>query len=671
MLFRLTQGFALPFDVSGLVGWCLRIVLSAAWLSCLQTPAGEQACPGRLLALCYHDVPAAVKDDPYGVDLKSFAEQLEYLRTHGYEFVSVDDVRNALDGRRALPDRAALISFDDGYVSFASNVLPIAELYKCPLMLAICGSWIEEGAPADLPAPLMTWDQIRTLRSHPLVTIASHSYALHKAVQYNPQGNTGPAATSRIYFPDLGRYETAEEQRLRLSRDHMRSRQVFMSRLGFEPDVLVWPYGECNTIAEEEARKAGFRIGFLLRNHASTLADPLMIDRWVLFGNPPIRDFIEDLRVREKAGEFPMEPIRGFRLELDDLAGGTAVVTDRNLDVFIERVARIRPNAVVLRVTSDSDGDGAADAAFFPNSILPVKEDIANRVANQLLIRGYDVYIEFPGLAVELPDETINARLAVREYTCIGPRISREPPMRLSPFSSEASAILGRLASDLAAHVRFHGLIVGRDAFLTSLEDMHPDALAESRKYLGFSTASPPSLEPKHAKQWYAWKARRIDEVLRAVSAEVRKYRPDVRVARALDRMCVERPAEALMLFSQDIENTLREFDMAAVDIGAAGGFNWAEKRRLKSLARLCRDSMPAGKDVMFLVGCGDGDSGKRISAECLLERTRALVAGGATHVLYYPDKPALDIPRAESVRMEYGTEIFLYPRPAGVKRGY
>ena len=57
-----------------------------------------------------------------------------------------------------------------------------------------------------------------------LVEIASHSYDLHRGVPANPQGNTQPAAITRIYQDGL--YESDDAYLKRLRADLSASRDL-------------------------------------------------------------------------------------------------------------------------------------------------------------------------------------------------------------------------------------------------------------------------------------------------------------------------------------------------------------------------------------------------------------------------------------------------------------
>ena len=164
--------------------------------------------PGEFLVLCYHAVPVQpAPDDNYSISQKRFVEQMEYLRTHGYNPVSFKDIIEAREGKQPLPEKPVLLTFDDGYVSYYDFVVPILETLGYPSVLSIIGNFAAYSSE-EMPEAFMTWDQIREVNSKKLVDVVSHSYDLHKAVQYTPQGNVAPAANVLAFVPERNKYET-------------------------------------------------------------------------------------------------------------------------------------------------------------------------------------------------------------------------------------------------------------------------------------------------------------------------------------------------------------------------------------------------------------------------------------------------------------------------------
>ena len=62
--------------------------------------------------------------DIKGLDRKLFIEQIDYLQKH-YNVVTMEEVINAIETGDQLPQKAALLTFDDAYAEHFTNVFPI------------------------------------------------------------------------------------------------------------------------------------------------------------------------------------------------------------------------------------------------------------------------------------------------------------------------------------------------------------------------------------------------------------------------------------------------------------------------------------------------------------------------------------------------------------------
>jgi peptidoglycan/xylan/chitin deacetylase (PgdA/CDA1 family) len=121
--------------------------------------------PDRLVVLCYHGVADGA--DRYALPVRRFTEQISWLRGEGWQPVSLQQVLDARAGRRPLPQKAVLLTFDDGYANFYTTVFPVLKRQYYPALLALVGSWLEvpEGGKADVdgqPVPrssFLSWDQ--------------------------------------------------------------------------------------------------------------------------------------------------------------------------------------------------------------------------------------------------------------------------------------------------------------------------------------------------------------------------------------------------------------------------------------------------------------------------------------------------------------------------------
>ena len=105
-----------------------------------------------LLAVTYHyvveEAPAAPRAI-FPVTTALLQRQLEELG-RSYEFASRDDLLRALDGEAALPERAALVTFDDGLRCQAELALPVLDRLGVPGLFFVPGQPLAEGRVLDV-----------------------------------------------------------------------------------------------------------------------------------------------------------------------------------------------------------------------------------------------------------------------------------------------------------------------------------------------------------------------------------------------------------------------------------------------------------------------------------------------------------------------------------------
>lgn len=92
--------------------------------------------------LMYHYVDNNI-NDPMCVSEDNFCKQLEYLVEEGYNFLSLNEVKEIVFNNKHYK-KGVLITFDDGYKNTFDIVLPILNKYNAKATVSICGSYINE-----------------------------------------------------------------------------------------------------------------------------------------------------------------------------------------------------------------------------------------------------------------------------------------------------------------------------------------------------------------------------------------------------------------------------------------------------------------------------------------------------------------------------------------------
>ena len=615
----------------------LFVLVLYALVFCMLLPAAAQAAE-PLLVLSYHDVRDDVArkgdGDAYAVSTQNFAAHLDWLSGHGYHPVSLSQVIDANRGGAALPSKPVLITFDDGLRSLYTHAFPLLRAYNYPALAAVVTHWVElpAGERVDYgPRPFtaddfVTWAQLREMQASGLVEVASHSDDLHHGIVSNPQGNSTPAAVTRRYDAATGRYESEAEYLARIRADLERSKSRLQRELDRAPRAVVWPYAAYNRATNDIADRLGMSVSFDLEGRSTPMPSDLHgMARLLVMNNATVGDLAYQLRHdEERTG------MRALQIDLDSVYDADPAQTERNLDALIERVKQIAPSHVFLQAFADPDGNGSADALYFPNHALPMHADLFNRVAWQLKSRaGVVVYAWLPVLGFELPDPAQRAALAI-------PGARADEIYRLDYTKPEVRRLVAGIYADLAAGAYLEGLLFHDDAYLrdTELQDSAAvESQARTQELIDFT------LELKRAAE---------------------RWRPKLKTVRNLyARPVLEPQSEAW--FAQRLDRFNRAYDYTALM-----AMPWMEgsrdpERWLDRLVVAARTHDPQLTQTLFELQTVDWRTRRPIPAERLQAQVRRLLAQGVRHVGWYPDDFVADRPGTADARAAMSARSFPY----------
>jgi len=620
----------------------MSIVLAVLFLAVAPAQAAE-----TFITLCYHDIPETPveKDD---ISQKDFINQIEYLRTHGFSFVSAADILAASRGGKPLPEKAVFITFDDAYESFYRFVYPVLRLYNIPAVLSVVTSWIDDPETSAYKTKrFMRWEQIREVADSGLVTVASHSARLHRMLQVNPVGNIEPAPAAFLYFPESRRYETEAEFRARVREDLAESIDVLTAKLGRKPTILTWPYGSYNEIAVEEARALGFEMLLTLNEGYSQVSRLDRINRYYMEAQ---LDWLEAFKAAMARGMREGFRIRGVQVDLDPIVNRNSMEeSNRNLGRLLDRLVKMGVNTVFLQGFSDRGATGNVKSLYVANSVLPVDLDFLSHAVNRIRSREMKVFVWMPALAYELPDAALNEALKVREWKGDKPGVTTSWYRRLSPFDPRSLEATRKIFADLAARVQFDGILIQDDAYLAETEDFHPAAVEAFRRLHGVAP-DPQALkgDKELNAKWVAFKTEALDRHVDELVKTVRIYRPGAAVARNLYSSVVTNP-DATRWFAQDLKRYLERYDYTVVMAYAAMEGRKDRRAWYRELFRAAGGEKAADR-LVFKLQAYDWKKEAWVDDAELRDDLAFLLALGARHVAYYPDNVYLNRPDADTI---------------------
>jgi peptidoglycan/xylan/chitin deacetylase (PgdA/CDA1 family) len=181
-----------------------------------ETVSGSGVLDGEadrtLRVLMYHKVND-LWPNPTSVPTAVFVEQMELLGELGYAPVALDAVRDYyLDGV-PLPERAVLITFDDGYRDNLENALPVLQRHGYPAVVFVPIAYLDGRLlPHEEPLRLLGvrnetlgWDELAALEAGG-VRVESHGIGHRPLSELDPAEAAREIAISKLRLEErLGR----------------------------------------------------------------------------------------------------------------------------------------------------------------------------------------------------------------------------------------------------------------------------------------------------------------------------------------------------------------------------------------------------------------------------------------------------------------------------------
>lgn len=498
-----------------------------------------------------------------------------------------------------------------GNASVYTQVYPLLQKYQVPAMIALVTSWTEgEGKPSDV-GTLLTWEQVREMEASGLVSVASHSHAMHKQQAIDPQGDRNAVAGYHLYFTNLpkadgtmeSRYETDEEYRTRLQQDIQKSQAVFCEHLGHPVRAMVWPYGIFSGEAQQAAQAAGMDVMFNLNASANNTPETTSLsnsNRALLEKSTPKKEFQQDLTGNRA-------PIRLAQVDIDAIYDEDPVAMRENIRGVIEHLNNNGINLVALQAFADPDGDGNVDKVYFHNNVVPVEADVFNTVANAIETDNIDVVAWLPGLSYTVLAAADGSNVVQADGEAGWYQ-------RLSPFDAANESKLVELYRDLGRYTVAQGVLFQDDLYLNDFEDVSPAAK-------GAGTAA---------------KTKRLTDLSLALGAAFRESRPDGLLLRDIYDEVVLNPASEEW-FAQNYADCLQHYDYVVV---MAYPYMDHEQDPLGFLARVAKAVEQAGgtDKTIVKIQSYDWEKERWFSNKNFSAQMKTLKDAGIRNMGYYPN---------------------------------
>ena len=642
------------------------LTLLAASMSAV-THAGMHTPDRNLLTIIgYHEITDHERAliPQYAIKSTQFAEQIQSLKKDGFHFISVDQLIKANQGSYKLPKKPLLLTVDDGYQSFYKYAYPIVKEQRVPVVLSVVGSWIETQGQqvsfGDQKIPrsdILTWAELKEMQDSGYVEIGNHSYDLHRGILGNPQGNSEPAATTRLYSPESKSYESDQAYATRIYTDLKKNNEVLQKHGIRSPRVMVWPYGQYNMKTVEIAKQLGMPITITLDDGGNNVKQSLShLNRILVESDTTRADLLADIKTREMGLNDNNRAQKIMHVDLDYLYDPDPAQEEKNIGLLLDRIQAMKVNTVYLQAFSDPDADGSADMVYFPNRYLPMRADLFNRVAWQIQSRTQvnRLYAWMPLLAWQLPENNpVSKHLVVTQQAKTSDHLNMGYH-RLSPYSPQAREVIRGIYEDLAKSSNFNGILFHDDTTLSDYEDSSDYALS-AYKAAGISTDLEAIRQDEaQLQKWTAFKTKTIDDFAMQLADEIRYYHPYLVTARNLYAQ-VALNAYSENWYAQSLEQSLKRYDFTA--IMAMPYMEQAEDKEkfFNDLVKRVK-SYPQGlKKTVFELQATNWRNNQPVPAQEMADTIKSLYQQGAMHIAYYPDDPFKNHPDPKIMRDTFG----------------
>jgi peptidoglycan/xylan/chitin deacetylase (PgdA/CDA1 family) len=189
--------------------------------------------------LCYHNFNPT-KRGSMNMTPQKFEAEINILKDNGFTIIPLQEAVEYLQGKRAtLPPKSVVISFDDGWKSVYTYILPIVKKYNFPATLFIYPQTISEGKNA------LTWDELKELTDTGLFDVQGHTYD-HPNFKH---------AKKRMSAEKYAQYVTMQLAG---------SKKILEEKTGKKISYLAWPFGIYDDYLQQQAANAGYVMAFTI-----------------------------------------------------------------------------------------------------------------------------------------------------------------------------------------------------------------------------------------------------------------------------------------------------------------------------------------------------------------------------------------------------------------------
>lgn len=208
---------------------------------------------------------------------KDFEAQMKYLYDNNFNVVTMKDFVDFLEFKGDIPDKAVIITIDDGFKSVYDYAFPVLKKYGFPATFFIYTDLIEK---EDIT---LDWNEIRAMDADGLIDVQCHTRS-HRDLRFRHKNND--------FHDKKLRNESFEEYFASILEQFTSSGDKVFKELNKQCEYLAYPYGGTNHMVIAMAKKFGYRAAFTInRGSNAFFAHNFRLRRDMIYGDYSLAKF--------------------------------------------------------------------------------------------------------------------------------------------------------------------------------------------------------------------------------------------------------------------------------------------------------------------------------------------------------------------------------------------
>lgn len=214
------------------------------------------------IVMYHHVTEKDSKAGKYVIKTSELESDLSFLKNRGYTAVTVSDLIDYVDGKKTLPQKIVMITFDDGFESVYQLAWPLLQKYQMKAVASAVGTITEtytQNGDKNINYAYMTWDELSEIDKSEEFEVQNHTYDMHHTDSSHRKG------LSRMNGENEETYKKA------LTEDLSKMQESLKQNSGINATAAVYPYGVYSSSTLGIVKELGFRCSMVCEERINTV----------------------------------------------------------------------------------------------------------------------------------------------------------------------------------------------------------------------------------------------------------------------------------------------------------------------------------------------------------------------------------------------------------------